>query len=118
MMSESGFVGARLELARAFKPLTLKELATTVSVSFGLLSHYENGLRKPASDDVVAALAQALDVKPEFFFQPLTDVWREEECSFRKRVSTPESMKKRARAHGTLLGLVVNELVANVKFPA
>lgn len=116
-MNERDFVGARLELARGFQQVTLKTLAETVSVSFGLLSHYENGLRKQPADDLVAALAHALGVKPEFFFEPLSDIWREEECSFRRRAATPEGVKKRARAHGTFLGLVVKELVSKVKFP-
>ena len=116
-MSEREFVGARLELARAFQPITLKKLAEKVSVSFGLLSHYENGHRKQPADDLVAALALALDVTPDFFFEPLADVWQEQECSFRRRVATPERLKRRARAHGTLIGLVVRELVSKVKFP-
>ena len=116
-MNSCEFVGARLELARGFKDVTLKTLADTVSVSFGLLSHYENGRRKKPSDDLVAALAHALDVKPGFFFESLQEVWREEECSFRRRVATPEKVKRRARAHGTLLGLVVNELASTVKYP-
>jgi Zn-dependent peptidase ImmA (M78 family)/transcriptional regulator with XRE-family HTH domain len=116
-MIEREFVGARLELARAFRPMTLKKLAETVSVSFGLLSHYENGLRKQPAVDLVEALAEALRVRPAFFFEPLSDVWREDECSFRRRIATPEAVKKRARAHGTLMGQVIRELVSVVKPP-
>lgn len=116
-MSEREFVGARLELARAFQHVTLKALADTVSVSFGLLSHYENGLRKQPAGDLVEALARALDVEPGFFFEPLPDEWRERECSFRRRVATPEGVKKRARAHGTMIDLVVRALVSKVRFP-
>jgi Zn-dependent peptidase ImmA (M78 family)/transcriptional regulator with XRE-family HTH domain len=111
------FVGARLELARAFQQITLKRLADTVCVSFGLLSHYENDRRKQPAPDIVNALARALKVMPEFFFQSLPDVWREEECSFRRRVATPEAIKKRARAHGTMIGLVILELARHVKLP-
>ncbi len=119
MMNEREFVGARLELARSFRPMTLKRLADTVSASVSLLSLYENGLRKQPADDLLAALATALKVRQEFFFDPLSDVWSEAECSFRRRAATPEGVKKRARAHGTLIGLVVRELVAaKVRFPA
>lgn len=118
-MSDREFVGARLELARAFKPMTLKTLADTVSVSVSLLSLYEHGLRKQPADDLVQALAAALDVRPEFFCDPLDDIWNEAQCSFRRRAATPEGVKRRARAHGTLIGLVVRELVsAKVKFPS
>lgn len=116
-MSDREFVGARLELTRAFKAITLKSLAETVSASFGLLSHYERGMRKRPAVDLVEALAAALGVEPDFFFEPLPDIWREADCSFRRRVSTPEKVKKRARAHGTLMGLVLQQLVSKVKFP-
>jgi Zn-dependent peptidase ImmA (M78 family)/transcriptional regulator with XRE-family HTH domain len=117
-MSDNEFVGARLELARSFHHLTLKKLAEAVSASHSVLGHYENGLRKPADGGIVAALASALSVTPRFFFEPLTDVWQETDCSFRRRVATPEGLKKRARAHGTMIGLVVRELTTKIKFPA
>ena len=113
----SEFVGARLALARAFQHVTLTTLADTVSVSFGLLGHYEKGLRKNPRPDLVAALAQALEVQPRFFFEPLDDPWREEQCSFRRRASTPEGIKRRARAHGTLIDLVLRELATMVRIP-
>ncbi len=115
MMAE--FVGARLALARAFQHVTLTKLANTVSASFGLLGHYERGLRKSPRQDLVAALARALNVQPPFFFEPLRDPWREEECSFRRRTATPEGIKRRARAHGTLIDLVLHELATMVKIP-
>lgn len=113
----SEFVGARLALARAFHHVTLTNLADSVSASFGLLGHYENGLRKNPQPDLVAALASALKVQPSFFFEPLHDLWREDECSFRRRVATPQGIKRRARAHGTLIDLVLRELTTMAKFP-
>ena len=113
----SELVGARLALARAFQHITLKKLADIVSASFGLLGHYEKGLRKNPRPDLVAALASALKVQPAFFFEPLHDPWREEECSFRRRAATPEGIKKRARAHGTLIDLVLRELGTMAKIP-
>jgi|ERR1043166_977344 Zn-dependent peptidase ImmA (M78 family)/DNA-binding XRE family transcriptional regulator len=117
-MTQGTFVGARLELARAFQQVTLKQLAADIRVSYQSLSFYETGQRTQPSRDVVAALAQALKVAPQFFFQPLTDTWAENECSFRRRVATPETIKKRARAHGTFIGLVIRELLEFVKLPA
>ncbi len=118
MTSSLDFVGPRLTLARAFEGVTLKELADRTTVSVASLGHYESGLRRQPTEDLVQALAEALGVKPGFFYQALPDVWEERECSFRRRVATPEGVKKRARAHGTLLGLVVKELVgAKARFP-
>ena len=113
----SEFVGARLALARAFQCTTLATLAHVVSASFGLLGHYERGLRKNPRPDLVEALASALKVRPQFFFEPLDDPWLEEECSFRRRVATPQGLKRRARAHGTLIDLVLRELATMVKIP-
>ena len=113
----SDFVGARLALARAFQHVTLTKLAGTVSASFGLLGHYEKGLRKNPRPDLVAALASALRVQPAFFFEPLHDPWRGEECSFRRRAATPEGIKRRACAHGTLIDLVLGELATMAKIP-
>jgi Zn-dependent peptidase ImmA (M78 family)/transcriptional regulator with XRE-family HTH domain len=118
MTSSTDFVGVRLELARSFQQVTLKRLAETVSVSVASLGNYESGLRKQPPDDLVAALAMALNVRPAFFYEPLSDIWLESQCSFRRRSATPEGMKRRARAHGTLIGLVIRELAAGrVKLP-
>ena len=97
--------------------MTLTKLADAVSASFGLLGHYERGLRRNPSPDLLAALASALEVQPPFFFEPLRDRWREDECSFRRRAATPEGLKRQARAHGTLIGLVLAELAKMVKIP-
>jgi Zn-dependent peptidase ImmA (M78 family)/transcriptional regulator with XRE-family HTH domain len=115
--SQKSFVGKRLELARTFRKFTLNEVAKEVSVSFGLLGHYERGARKQPSATVVSALATALKVKPDFFYEPISEVWQEQECSFRHRRATPEWAKRRARAHGTLIGMVVSELASHVKVP-
>lgn len=117
-MNELEFVGARLELARTFHGLTLKALAENVSASFGLLSHYENGLRRHPSADLVGALAMVLKVEPGFFYEPLADTWSEPQCSFRRRATTPEKVKTRARAHGTMISLVIQELAKRVRLPA
>ena len=113
----SEFVGARLALARAFRQITLTKLADSVSATFGLLGHYERGLRRNPRPDLVAALAKSLGVRPSFFFEPLEDPWLEKECSFRRRAATPEGMKKRARAHGTLVDLALRELATMVRIP-
>lgn len=110
------FVGARLELARTFRGYTLQNVADRVASSFGLISHYENGRKEP-SGELVNALAEIHAVRREFFYEPLNDPWQEDECSFRHRRTTPEKIKKRARAHGTLVGLVVQHLSTVLRFP-
>lgn len=43
--------------------------------------------------------------------------WCDEEWSCRRRVATPEGIKKRARAHGTLIDLVLRELATMARIP-
>jgi len=52
-----------------------------------------------------------------FFYTPLDDPFREEECNFRHRRTAPEKIKSRVRAHATLLGEVVAKLSTQFKFP-
>ena len=110
------FFGVRLETARAFQGLTLRALGANVSASPGLLSLYETGQREP-SDHMSAALAEAVGVERPFFYEPLSDVWEEHECSFRHRRTTQEKIKRRARAHGTLVGTVIGHLSSVLQFP-
>lgn len=117
LKSTNEFIGERLEIARTLRGMTLNDVADGVVSSFGVISHYENGRKQP-SPEVVAALAELLGVSPSFFYAPLTDIWQEEECSFRHRRTTPEKVKRQARAHGTLVGQIVGYLATALRFPA
>lgn len=79
------FFCERLTLARDFKNLTQKDLGNRVATSGATISYYETGKKKNPSPDLVAAFADVLGVDPEFFFAPIADLFREEECSFRHR---------------------------------
>jgi len=117
LVVESEFTPARLEIARAFKGWTLNKLSLEVAASVAALGYFENGRRQP-SRDLLSAIAQALGMAASFFYRALPDAWQENECSFRRRVATPEGIKRRARAHGSLIGLVVRELIAGrLKYP-
>jgi Zn-dependent peptidase ImmA (M78 family)/DNA-binding XRE family transcriptional regulator len=118
MPSSREFVGQRLRTAREFRDMTLRQLADSVSVSFGLISHYEKGRKKEPSPDLVAALGEILGVEPTFFYEPIEDVWLEKQCTFRHRSSTPQGVKTRARAHGTLVSLIISHLASMLRFPA
>ena len=110
------FWGAKLQVAREFKALTQKELSDAVSASPALVSLCEAGKKNP-SRDLVEAFGSVLGFEPEFFYAELKDVFREEQCSFRHRRSTPERTKAKIRAHGTLIGLVIARLKSLFRFP-
>lgn len=109
------FIGSRLRLARHFKGLTQRELGDVVTASPALISQLEGG-RRP-TDNLHEALAHALGFEPEFFLEPVEDEFLEEQCSFRRRASTPAHLRQRALAHGTLVGMLVHHLSETLSFP-
>lgn len=111
------FLGTRLRLARHFRGVTQRELGDVVTASPALISQIETGDRRP-TDDLHAAFADALGFEPEFFLHPVEDEFREEECSFRRRESTPARLRDRVLAHGTLVGMVVHYLNRTLKLPS
>ena len=110
------FWGERLQVAREFKGLTQRELSEAVAASPALVSLCEAGKKNP-SRDLVEAFGSILGFEPEFFNSAIEDVFREEQCSFRHRRSTPERTKNKIRAHATLIGLVIARLRLLFRFP-
>src|SRR5688572_32107598 len=100
------FSGDRLQLAREFRGMTQATLATAVAAVPSVISYCEAGKRREPSPDLVEAFASTLGFEPEFFYEPLQDVFRDEECSFRHRRTTPEKTKTQVRAHATLVAMV------------
>ncbi len=66
---------------------------------------------------MIEACGSALGFDASFFYGPIEDVFREDECSFRHRRTTPEKMKSRIRAHATLIGMVIRHLALLFRFP-
>jgi len=60
--------GERLQQARRMRRLSQRDLAAAVGVSFQAISKYETGQDMPGSA-ILLRLAQALAVKPDFFFR-------------------------------------------------
>jgi len=111
------FCGQRLRIAREFRGLTQSKLAQEVSGSTALISLCEAGKNKRPSHDFVEACGVVLGFEPAFFYAPLEDVFQVDECNFRHRGTTPERMKVQIRAHGTLIGLVIQTLRSRRLFP-
>ena len=117
LFPNAAFWGERLQVAREFKCLTQKELATAVSASPSLISLCEKGEKPFPAPDLVEAFGEVLGFEPEFFYGTLTDLFREEECSFRHRRATPERLKAKIRAHATLIAMVITRLRSVFRFP-
>src|SRR5260370_11325705 len=97
--------------------MTQGALAEQVSASNALISYYENGKQTEPPADLVEAWGEVLGFEPDFFFEPIQDPFRDEECSFRHRRTAPEHLKRRARAFGTLVGGIVGYLKTKLELP-
>ena len=64
--SEQAF-GATVERLMDEQAVTYRQLAAQTGLSAGYLNHLVHGNRPVPSNDVVRALAKALDVEPEHF---------------------------------------------------
>ena len=111
------FSGERLQLAREFRGMTQKQLGDEVAASPALISLCETGKKKDPARDLIEACGSVLGFEPAFFYRPVHDVFRENECSFRHRRTTPERLKDQIRAHATLIGMVIERLQSIFKFP-
>lgn len=110
------FYGERLRLARLLKGFTLQELGDAVSVTRQSIHQYESDVRAPA-DDVRNALAEYLGVASAFFGMPMSGEVKSEQCHFRKRQTTPASVKNRVQAYSTILEQLVSELHEHLDLP-
>lgn len=111
------FYGERLRIARTFGGLTQAELGERVSVSPAFVCQLEAGRKHPAGP-LLQALSEALGFAPSFFGQSVGDEFRDEECNFRRRKTTPQYLRNQILAHGTLFGAVVEYLDERLSLPA
>ncbi len=79
----------RLVRARKAAGLSMSALAKQVGVSANAIKKYEHGDNMPSSTNLLA-LAEALDVRTEYFFRPVKVELKGVE--YRKRASTPQKI--------------------------
>ena len=112
----SDFAGANLRLARLFHDLSLAELGDKVGVSKQFLSRLETGAES-VSSSLEIALSEELNVLPGFFHHvdaiPITD----EQCHFRRQLTTKVALRQVARARGEMLKRMVGVLDKHVELP-
>jgi Zn-dependent peptidase ImmA (M78 family) len=112
----SDFIGTNLRLIRLFHDLSLTQLGELVGVSKQFLSRVETGAES-VSDQLEDALANALEVLPEYFYHmdliPIAD----EQCHFRRQLTTKVALRQVARARGEMLKRLVGVLDEHVELP-
>ncbi|MHB9075129.1 MAG: helix-turn-helix domain-containing protein [Desulfobaccales bacterium] len=111
------FQGAKLRLARTFHGFSLAELGEQISVTRQYIQRLEVDPNIYPKDDIIAALAELLQVEQNFFFEPLTGELNEEVCHFRKLKTTPLNIRKKALAYGTIFNYIVSYIENKFKLP-
>ncbi len=113
----SEFIGANLRLARLYHALSLADLGDELKKSKQFLSRVETGV-EPVSSHLETCLAERLQVLPEFFYNvdpmPIAD----EQCHFRKQLTTKVALRQVARARGEMLKRLVSVLDDRLDMPA
>lgn len=109
-------LGSNIRLARLFHGLSLAELGERLGKSKQYLSRIETGV-EPVSSILERDLLDELGVLPEFFRyndpMPIT----EEQCHFRKQLTTKVALRQYARARGELLKRLVYVLDQHLDLP-
>lgn len=113
----SDFIGANLRLARLFHGLTLAELGAEIGISKQFLGRVEIGREAGLSASVERDVCQRLGVLPEFFYNvdPMPIV--EEQCHFRKQLTTKTALRQMARSRGEMLKRLVDVLDEHLDLP-
>ncbi len=110
------FIGNNVQLVRLFHGFTLSALSEKVGCSKQFLSRVENG-GEVASHKLVTSLAEVLQVLPDFFYEsdplPITD----EQCHFRKQLTTKVALRQQARAQGDMFKRFVCVLDEHLELP-
>jgi len=109
-------IGANIRLARLFHGLSLAELGERLDKSKQYLSRVETGA-EPVSASLEQLLLDQLGILPKFLREvdpmPLT----EEQCHFRKQLTTKAVLRQYARARGEMLKRLVCVLDDHLELP-
>lgn len=98
--------------------MTLADVGDRVAASRQYIQKLESSVGcSPPADEMLAALAEVVDVPLGFFFEPLPAEVREEECFFRKRRTTPQHIRTRAVAYGTFFSFILHRLEEDIELP-
>lgn len=112
----SNFIGSNLRLIRLFHGLSLADLGERVDVSKQFLSRIENWGESVAGS-LEDALATELNVLPEFFYHVDPNPIADEQCHFRRQLTTKVVLRQEARARGEILKRLVGVLDEHVELP-
>ena len=110
------FNGSNLRTARLFHGLSQQELGDQIGCSKQFLSRVESGVDVPTSA-LVSKFCDTLVVLPEFFIEPDPMPIADEQCHFRKQLTTKVALHQTARARGEFLKRMVNVMDEHLELP-
>jgi Zn-dependent peptidase ImmA (M78 family)/transcriptional regulator with XRE-family HTH domain len=110
------FIGSNLRNARLFHGYSQQELGDQVGCSKQFLSRLESGVDLPTSA-LVDRLCEKLAVLPAFFVELDSMPIADEQCHFRKQLTTKVALRQNARARGEFLKRMVNVLDQHLDLP-
>jgi len=115
-MTTRVFESRRLRLARTFLGQTLVQLGERVGTTRQFIHQFESKERTP-NNEMIAALAAALLVEPEFLLRPVGQDIPQDACNFRKLQSSRIKDIEQVLAHGELLSELLELLETDLEFP-
>lgn len=110
------FIGSNLRIVRLFHGLSQQELGEHIGCSKQFLSRLESGGDAPTAA-LVAKLCDRLAVLPEFFVAPDPMPIADEQCHFRKQLTTKVALHQIARARGEFLKRLINVMEEHLELP-
>lgn len=110
------FIGSNLRTARLFHGLSQPDLGERIGCSKQFLSRIESGVDIP-TPALVTRLCDTLAVLPEFFEEADPMPIADEQCHFRKQLTTKPVFHQIARARGEFLKRMVNVMDEHLELP-
>jgi Zn-dependent peptidase ImmA (M78 family)/DNA-binding XRE family transcriptional regulator len=110
------FIGSNLRIARLFHGISQQELGEHIGCSKQFLSRLESGGDVPTAV-LVSKLCDRLAVLPEFFVEPDPMPIADEQCHFRKQLTTKVALHQTARAKGEFLKRMINVMDEHLELP-
>lgn len=110
------FIGSNLRIARLFHGFSQQELGEHIGCSKQFLSRLESGGDVPTAA-LVSKLCDQLAVLPEFFVEPDPMPIADEQCHFRKQLTTKVVLHQVARARGEFLKRMINVMDEHLELP-
>jgi Zn-dependent peptidase ImmA (M78 family)/transcriptional regulator with XRE-family HTH domain len=114
--SNKAFSGQRLRVARLFRGKGQFDVGNALRISQQFIGDVEREAKSPSAE-LVRAFGDLLGFETEYFYGSTLDEFLDSQCNFRRRRTTPISIRNRALAYGTLLGQFWSYAAKQLNFP-